>query len=366
MFEVDSVLPDVDRLREALTTLHSPLLRSVKIKLTSLCNLRCQMCHYWKNESEQALSTEQWLTVIDQLGEMGCQKIHFSGGEVFLRRDFLDLVERARDRRIKVNMTTNGTLLTPDRVRRLVKARPNSLSFSLDGPRSRLHDAIRGLPGSFERTCRTIRRIRRRGEAYGRVPRMRINFVMQRANFRQLPAMVELAGRLGVHELHPMPVDEKGSVRKNRLSRGQIERYNAEIAPQVLEARQRWGFSTHPSMVYPLGRTPEELKLARDGLYALNFYAHQPCLVPWVHLFLGWDGEAYLCCMTNRRMDSLGNVARTSVAEVFNGEAMRAVRRRFLAGRLESPCARCDMATVENTRLLEELGEPLGRLPGAP
>lgn len=361
MFEIDSVLPEIDQLREGLRTLHSPLLRSVKIKLTSLCNLRCQMCHYWKNESEQALTTEQWLRVIDQLGEMGCRKIHFSGGEVFLRRDFLDLVERARERKIKVNMTTNGTLLTPDRVRRLVKARPNSLSFSLDGPRARLHDHIRGLPGSFERTCRTIRRIRKRGEQYGRVPRLRINFVMQRMNFRTLPAMVELAGRLGVNEIHPMPVDEKGD-RKNRLSRGQILRYNAEIAPLVLEARERWGFSTHPSLVYPLGRLPEELKLARDGLYSLGFYQRRPCLVPWLHLFLGWDGEAYLCCMTNRRMESLGNVARTSVADVFNGEPMRAVRRRFLEGRLESPCARCDMAIVENERLFQQLGEPFRSL----
>lgn len=345
------------RLARSLETGHSDLLSSVKIKLTSFCNLRCQMCHYWKTTRENSLSTDQWFDVLAQLADLGCRKVHFSGGEVFLRRDFLDLVEHGTALKLKINLTTNGTLLTEERLRRLVRARPNSISLSLDGPKASVHDAIRGIPGSFKRTTRTVRKLVEIGRRQGHLPRVRINSVLQQANFKQVPALIELVAELGACELHPMPVDEKGE-RKNRLSRSQIETYNHQIAPRVLEARRQAGYSTAPWMVYPFGRTEEEIERARKGQYSLGIYSQKPCLSPWMHLFIGWDGETYLCCMTNRRMDSLGNVGRQSLADIFNGEPMRAVRRRFQALQLEPSCGRCDMVTFENRLLHEALEVP--------
>ncbi|MBI3930260.1 MAG: radical SAM protein [Armatimonadetes bacterium] len=342
------------QLTHSLETLHSELLSSVKIKLTSRCNLRCGMCKYWQTRTETALTTGQWMQVIDELAGLGCRKVHFSGGEVFLRPDFLDLVERGAGHGMKINLTTNGTLLTQDTTRRLVRARPNSISISLDGPSPAVHDGIRGIPGSFRRTCRTIRRILSYGERIGRKPKVRINFVAMKENFRKLPEMVALAGRLGAVELHPMPVDEKGEPRL-RLSGTQIRRYNEHIAPRVLHLRLQHGFSTHRALVYPFGVTEKEVKQAKKGLYARGFYKHNPCLAPWNHLFIGWDGETYLCCMTNRRMESLGNVAASSVAEVFNGEAMKRVRAEFLEGRHHKACHRCDMYLVENATLHQAL-----------
>jgi len=344
----------VARLQAALDSGHSQLLSSVKIKLTSFCNLRCQMCHYWKTKSEQSLSTDQWFDVLAQLADMGCRKVHFSGGEVFLRRDFLDLVEHGTALKLKINMTTNGTLLTDERLRRLIRARPNSISLSLDGSKAELHDAIRGIPGSFKRTTRTVRKLAELGDRLGHRPRLRINSVLQRSNYKCLPQLVRMVSELGATELHPMPVDEKGE-RKNRLSRGQIEVYNRDIAPRVLEERQRAGFSTAPWMIYPFGQTELEMESSRKGEYSLGLYRQKPCLSPWMHLFIGWDGETFLCCMTNRRMDSLGNVALQSLDAIFNGPAMRAVRENFRQLKLESSCRRCDMVTSENRMLHQAL-----------
>lgn len=349
MYALDEILNRPERLqalRTSLETLAPPELRCVKIKLTSRCNLKCQMCKYWKTERETTLTTDEWRKALDEMVDLGCRKVHFSGGEVFLRTDFLDLVEHASGRGMKVNMTTNGTLLTRERVERLVKARPNSISLSLDGPRPRVHDGIRGIPGSFRRTTRTIRRLR---EAT-RPPKIRLNFVLMRANFRHAPEMVDLAAHLGAVELHPMPVDEKGPAR-NRLSRSQIRRYNQEIAPRVLQRRTEHGFSTHPDLVYPFGLTDEDLRQSREGLYARGFYAARTCFAPWLHLFVAWDGESYLCCMTNGRMESLGNVRTEGVAGVFLGERMRQVRAAFMAGRPHPMCHRCDMFLSENRRI---------------
>ena len=332
-----------------------PLLRDAKIKLTSLCNLRCQMCHYWETKREDALPGERWRSVLSELAELGCRKVHFSGGEVFLRRDFLDLVEHALGAGIKVNMTTNGTLVDREKAKRVARAGVNSVSISLDGPGAKVHDRIRGIPGAFRRSLRAIRWLQRYSQGERRPVKVRVNFVVMNDNFRTLPEMVRLAGELGVLELNPMPVDEKGA-RKKRLSRSQIEEYNREIAPRVLELRRRYGFSTAPDKVYPFGVTPGEVKLSRDGLYARGFYERRPCLAPWLHLFLAWDGDAYLCCMTNGRMDALGNAGRQTVREIFHGEPYRRVRESFMSGSHLPACHRCDLFLVENARLHGALG----------
>jgi MoaA/NifB/PqqE/SkfB family radical SAM enzyme len=304
------------------------------------------MCKYWKTEREDAVDSGRWREVFAELVALGCRKVHFSGGEVFLRRDFLDLAEAAVALGLKVNVTTNGTLVDRERAKRLAASGVNSVSISLDGPTASAHDAIRGQAHAFRRSLRTIRRLRAHG---GRL-RIRVNFVVMRKNFRRLPAMVRLAGELGAEELLPMPVDEKGPPR-HRLSARQIREYNRAIAPAVLDLRRQYGFSTAPAFVYPFGVTDEEVRSSAAGLYARGYFTRRSCLAPWLHAFFAWNGDAYLCCMTNGRMEPLGNVGRQSVREVFHGPAYREVRRNFLAGHHLGSCHRCDLFLAENSRL---------------
>jgi len=332
-----------------------PVLREAKIKITSFCNLRCQMCHYWETQREDTLSTERWLGVLRELSALGCRKVHFSGGEVFLRRDFLEIVDGALEAGLKVNMTTNGTLVDREKAKRMARAGVNSVSISLDGPSAKVHDGVRGIPGAFRRSLRAIRWLRRFSEGEPKPVKVRVNFVVMRDNFRTLPRMVRLAGELGAVELNPMPVDEKGE-RRNRLSRSQIEEYNREIAPEVLELRQRYGFSTSPDKVYPFGVTPAEVRLSRDGFYARGFYERRPCLAPWLHTFLAWNGDVFLCCMTNGRMEPLGNAGRQGLGEIFDGPGYRRIRDSFMSGRHLPACHRCDLFLDENARLHAALG----------
>ena len=99
------------------------------------------------------------------------------------------------------------------------------------------------------------------------------------------------------------------------------------------------------------GVTGEEVRLSAKGMYARGFFTRRACLAPWLHAFFAWNGETYLCCMTNGRMESLGNVGRQRVREVFHGEGFRRVREEFLAGRHLSSCHRCDLFLRENTEL---------------
>jgi MoaA/NifB/PqqE/SkfB family radical SAM enzyme len=356
MYDLGSLIADETFLEEMEESVDlrrpPPLLRCAKIKITSRCNLRCVMCKYWQTTSEVTLSSARWRELFGEMTALGCRKVHFSGGEVFLRKDFLDLVESCVGAGMKANMTTNGTLLDRERARRIAKMGVNSVSISLDGPSSSVHDAIRGRKDAFHKSVHAIRWLRAASDRL----RVRINFVVMRDNYKRLPEMVRLAGELGATELLPMPVDEKGP-RKNRLSKAKIQDYNRHVAPAVLELRQKYGFSTDPRLVYPFGVTDEDARLSSKGLYARGFFERRACLVPWLHTFLAWNGDVFLCCMTNGRMEPLGNVGTTPLRDVFHGERYRKVREEFMGGQHHASCHRCDLFLSENARLHAALDE---------
>ena len=62
---------------------------------------------------KQELSLEEHVTLLDELVEMGCLWILYTGGEVFARKDFLDIYAEAKKRGFLITIFTNGTMITP-------------------------------------------------------------------------------------------------------------------------------------------------------------------------------------------------------------------------------------------------------------
>jgi len=191
---------------------------------------------------------------------------------------------------------------------------------------------------------------------------LRINFVMMRDNFRDYPDLLRLAGDVGAVDVVPMPVDTKQT--KLRLSKRLIREYNAEIAPRVAELRQELGMPLSEVAIHPFGRTEDALALSRQGEYANGYYVDHLCFAPYLHAFAAWDGKVYLCCMTNGRIEALGDLSKQSLRDVFLGDRFQDLRRRMLEARLAS-CHACDMMLSDNRALDLALGLP-PPAPGAP
>jgi radical SAM protein with 4Fe4S-binding SPASM domain len=64
------------------------------------------------------------------------------------------------------------------------------------------------------------------------------------------------------------------------------------------------------------------------------------CMIPWIHMH-GWpDGRAYPCCL-GEDAHHIGNLKQTSMAEIWNDEPMREMRRNMLADQPSKQCTRC-------------------------
>ena len=134
----------------------------VHIDVTYRCNERCIHC-YLDHDDQGELSTLELKQLLQQLAEVGVFTVTFSGGEVFMRRDFLELVEYARALLFNVRIKTNAVMIGEREAQRLRALAIEQVQVSVYSHRAEIHDAITKLPGSFGRTIQAIRFLRSQG-----------------------------------------------------------------------------------------------------------------------------------------------------------------------------------------------------------
>ena len=121
-------------------------------KLLYTCNLRCQMCPFWRRPDEALLTVDEERKMMDSLADFGVSYMGFEGGEPFLRRDLPEILRESHDR-FFTSVVSNGWMLK-DRFRE-VRDYIDHLFVSIDGIGG-VHDRLRGVEGSFEKARQGI------------------------------------------------------------------------------------------------------------------------------------------------------------------------------------------------------------------
>ncbi|ODA41981.1 putative heme d1 biosynthesis radical SAM protein NirJ1 [Desulfosporosinus sp. BG] len=118
---------------------------------TKTCNLKCAHC-YMESDSQKyqgEMTTEEAKHFIDDLADFKSPVLLFSGGEPLIRPDFFELAEYAISKGLRVTLSTNGTLITPDVAKRLKEIGVSYVGISLDGLED-VNDKFRGKEGAFQ------------------------------------------------------------------------------------------------------------------------------------------------------------------------------------------------------------------------
>jgi len=109
------------------------------------------------------LTYEEHCRIIDEIAGAGCLWLLYTGGEIFARKDFLDIYTYAKKKGFLITLFTNGTLLTPEIADYLVNWRPFSIEITLYGRTKETYERITGIPGSYEKCIRGIHLLMERG-----------------------------------------------------------------------------------------------------------------------------------------------------------------------------------------------------------
>ena len=183
----------------------SPFPANVVFELLYACNLACPFCYLRieekvkKIKAQRHLLTAEILRTIDQIPSP--TGISFTGGEVMLRKDIIEVLAHAKKRH-RVGIISNLTMNTPEKNQALVAMGLDTLMFSLDGYTPALHDKVRGK-GSWGKTIKTLKEIQHQKEIQGKLyPTFTINSVVLPHNYTKMSKMVELAAKFKVNWLN--------------------------------------------------------------------------------------------------------------------------------------------------------------------
>ena len=169
-------------------TLGVPL--AVHVDLTWRCNERCEHC-YLEHDDKGEMSYDELSGLFGQLADAGVFFLTLSGGEPTIRRDFWDLVARARALQFNVKLKTNAVLIRDAEAKRLRALGVEQIQISVYSHRPEVHDHVTKLPGSLQRTIRGIRALRAAGL------KVAMSNVMMRSNLDDRSGVAELARELG-------------------------------------------------------------------------------------------------------------------------------------------------------------------------
>jgi radical SAM protein with 4Fe4S-binding SPASM domain len=139
----------------------------VSIEVTRRCPLECQHCYNNLPMGDQdarsrEMTTEEHFRMLDELVEMGSFWLLYTGGEIFARKDFLEIYTYAKKKGFLITLFTNGTLITEKIADYLVEWPPFAIEITLYGRTRETYEALTMIPGSYDRCLRGIRLLRER------------------------------------------------------------------------------------------------------------------------------------------------------------------------------------------------------------
>jgi len=131
-----------------------------EFEITANCNMNCKMCYVHKHNKTKDLSNDDWYNIITQAINSGMLFANFTGGEIFLKNDFMDLYERVYDLGIKIILYTNGTLLSDEVIERLKSRPPEYIAITIYGDSAEMYEKICGYKDGFSRVINNIEKMR--------------------------------------------------------------------------------------------------------------------------------------------------------------------------------------------------------------
>jgi radical SAM protein with 4Fe4S-binding SPASM domain len=179
----------------------SPKLDFLWMEVTSQCNLRCSHCYADARPKQyDDPSTDEIKKWIDEVADLGCKKVQFTGGECTIRNDLRELIAYAKEKGFDtIEVFTNGTLLTETLIQYFSQNGIN-VALSLYSYRSETHEAITGIPGSFAKTLGSIKLLL----AY-EVP-IRCAVIAMKQNEDELDGTCHFLNEMGIYSKPPDPI----------------------------------------------------------------------------------------------------------------------------------------------------------------
>jgi MoaA/NifB/PqqE/SkfB family radical SAM enzyme len=318
--------------------------RSIYIEPTTRCNELCRQCpRTWlPREEDRDLSYEDFCRIADQFPALERVVLH-GLGEPLLNEELPRMVRCLKARGAYVLFNSNGVLLTRERGQALTDAGLDEYRLSMDGAARDTYFRIRGVD-AFDTVLANVRAFIDRQRAQEAIaPVVSLWFTAMRENLHELPALVDLAGSMGIREIYlqRLVYFEKGLAQSEQsLFRRSTSEELALVGRCEQACRDR-------GMTFKAAGTSTPVEsLQRD-------FGERPwsgCGRPYGSTYITSGGNVLSCCFAPfghgsareyREERVLGNLFEESIVEIWQGARYRAFRCAFESDHPPRHCSAC-------------------------
>jgi MoaA/NifB/PqqE/SkfB family radical SAM enzyme len=275
------------------------------------------------------------------------------GGEPLIYPDWIKIVGYVKERNLRCNLITNGTMLE-EYAQEIVDSRLDEIILSLDGP-DEVHDEMRGEKGTFEKLFAGIQRINQLKASHAKIkPIININTTIFEENYKYLEHLIVIAEQLQARTL---------TFHHLIFTSNEIYQKHSRIFKDIFNTRSYdWEGFIRPDL--PNIDTDELLEIIRriknaSNTVAVSFYPNftnkeikayysdfnfsstsykRRCLSPWMVAYIFPDGSVRPCLSLNYLT---GNIRVDRFKDIWNNVMYRSFRKIVKKERSFPVCTRC-------------------------
>jgi len=259
------------------------------------CNLTCKHCYTVSANTHfpGELSTEEVYTVMDDLKEYRVPVLILSGGEPLLRPDIFDIAKRAKDKGFYVGLSSNGTLIDENNIKKIADVGFNYVGVSIDGLRAN-NDEFRQMQGGFDAALHGLELCKLHNIKAG------LRFTLTEQNCQDLPALLDIMDERKIEKFYLSHLNYSGRGKRNRKKDAYFK--TTRDAMDLLFQRAWDDAVAGKKTEYVTGNNDA------DGVYLLHWAEkNHPDKAPLLKQHLeSWGGNASGMHISN--IDNLGNV----------------------------------------------------------
>lgn len=300
---------------------------ALNIEPTNYCNLACYFCPQGMGKVVRPkgfMQMKLYKKIINELrAEPKLWQLFLNkDGEPLLHSKIGEMVRLAKEAKIahRVEIFTNGLVLTEKRAENLIKAELDVLHISLDGFTEKTFKKIKGKKGLARIRKNILRLMELKKELKKKLPVVEVKMVVTELNKNEekkfLDYWKDKADQVKIYPLH----EWEGTVKHAAHSRWQMVNGVSRVIGSVRELMKNMATSYKPQAT------------------------RYPCLAPFYNPAINWDGKVTSCCVNYKYNELiLGDVNRQSLQEIWDGEKYKKLRNDLLDGNLKEwpTCRRC-------------------------
>ncbi|MCL2592286.1 MAG: radical SAM protein [Defluviitaleaceae bacterium] len=316
-------------------------------EVTMGCNMRCAHCgSSCKEPLPDELTTDEALSLVDQIAELGLKWITISGGEPLTRVDLPIIIERFVSHSIVVNIITNGWLLEPQMAEKLKNSGVSTIAISLDGT-EKTHDKIR-QEGSYERIFKAFKALQEVGIATGAVT------TISNENIGELPEMRKILTDNGIKSWQLQIGFPMGNFKDHPEWVVAPEKMN-DIIDFCYETSMEGQINIYPADC--IGYYSEKEQKIRQNTSRSDFKSIWQGCNAGVHVFgILHNGDIIGCTSIRDTSFIEGNIRDKSLNDIWNNPENFTWCRNMTKDKLTGNCSICNYGSIclggcPNTRL---------------